>query len=359
MTNTIPSIYQAETALHEPFVAVSMGVLVPPSSDGGADGGTKCPLDLIEGHLTDNSPHFQAGRGFEQGYCAGHLVKGWGFREGFALPDDGFAQVLTMQPFRNGGYEASLRPLNLPRIGRAIEFGGCRGKREEKEQSHKDIVRTGARAKKKVRHLVKNMAATHLVTLTRRESDPETFWTPEDWAKAWDKFRRSIERVIGDFPYVAILEQHKKGNFHLHVAWCGRVNLNIVRPVWWACNGGRGAGNVDVKHIKVRAGLERSSRIASYISKYVTKMFNDHGRFNKKRYWASKQTMEDVRRYVLRAASLVDAISEIKDLFGVDFSKFSAFRNGKLEMDHLFMFPDGTGLWFNFLPELHGSDPPF
>ena len=52
-----------------------------------------------------------------------------------------------------------------------------------------------------------------------------------------------------EFPYVAILEKHEKGNYHLHVAWCGRVNVGIVRKMWLAAlGGGKGCGNIDAKN---------------------------------------------------------------------------------------------------------------
>lgn len=139
----------------------------------------------------------------------------------------------------------------------------------------------------------------HGRALWEKEHGP--MWSSEDWSKAWDKLRQNLERVLGDVPYVAVLERHRKGNYHLHLAWVGRVNLNVMRPLWWAICGGRGAGNVDAQYIKVRQGGDRAHRIASYISKYVGKHFTDNPRFNKKRYRASRQSLEEVRRYVLRA----------------------------------------------------------
>jgi len=289
------------------------------------------------------------------------LLKNWSFPVEWNGPGvDGFAHVLRIQEFNAGGYEATIRPLNLKRIGAAMEFGGHRGKREAPEEANADsVARAAVRAKRKVRHLVKNMGATHLGTFTRRESDPAAFWTADDWGRAWDRFRRGVERVIGKFPYVAILERHKKGNFHLHVAWCGRINLNVVRPLWLACCGGKGQGNVDAQYIKVRAGLERASRVASYISKYVSKMFEETGRFNKKRYWASKQSMAEVRRFVLRSDSLESALKETRQLLGIDWGLFSQVKHGRVVLDHFFAFPDGGGVWFNYIPELHAVGPPF
>lgn len=318
--------------------------------------GREAPLDLIEEHLTDSL----YGAGFRVGEHSGRLLHGWNFpADWVGPPSDGDSFVLKVQPFAQGGYEATVRAVNLPRIGQAMEGLRPVGKREAPEElSVESIMKASARAKRRVRHLCRNMMATHLLTLTRRESEESEFWTPEQWADAWDRLRRLLVRVIGQFPYVAILERHKKGNYHLHVAWVGKINVQLVRKMWLSIVGA-GAGNIDAKHIRVAPGHDRSSRIARYISKYVSKSFEDNPRFNKKRYWASKQSLEEARRYVLRALTLEDAMEEIKRLLGLDYGKFFVLSDGGAKMQNLFMFPNGAGAWLSYLPGVHDPDPPF
>lgn len=319
--------------------------------------GREAPLDLIEEHLTDSFIH----AGFRKGEHSGNLLEGWNFpSEWVGPPPDENSFVLKIQPFAQGGYEATVRSVNLPRIGQAMEGLRPVGKREAPEElSVESIMKASARAKRRVRHLCRNMMATHLLTLTRRESEASEFWTPEDWATAWDRLRRLLVRVLGQFPYVAILEQHKKGNYHLHVAWVGKINVQLVRKMWLAIVGA-GGGNIDAKYIKVAPGHDRSSRIARYISKYVSKSFEDNPRFNKKRYWSSKQSLEDARRYVLRALTLDGAMQEIKVLLGLDYGKFLVLSHGQPpKLQNMFMFPDGSGAWINYLPDIHDSGPPF
>lgn len=313
-------------------------------------------LDLIEEHLTDSLFH----AGFRRGEHSGKLLDGWNFPSDWAgPPPDENSFVLKIQPFALGGYEATVRSVNLPRIGEAMEALRPVGKREAPEElSVESIMKASARAKRRVRHLCRNMMATHLLTLTRRESEASEFWTPEQWAEAWDRLRRLLVRVLGQFPYVAILEQHKKGNYHLHVAWVGKINVQLVRKMWLSIVGA-GGGNIDAKQIKVPPGHDRSSRIARYISKYVSKSFEDNPRFNKKRYWASKQSLEEARRYVLRALTLDDAMQEIKRLLGLDYGKFLVLSRGECKLQNMFMFPDGSGAWINYLPDIHDSGPPF
>lgn len=309
------------------------------------------PLILIEEHLTDNFLESLYQPAFSQGY----LVENWMVESGYTAPPDGEkTPVLKVQKFEAGGYEATVRMLDLAKIGRAMNRAHRRGKREEPGERDPDSVRkAGARAKRRVRHLVKNMGATNLVTLTRRESSEDVeagrSWTAEQWASAWDRLRRCLVRVIGEFPYVAVLEQHAKGNFHLHVAWVGKVNLNIMRPLWWAIAGGRGQGNVHSQYIKVSRGCARSAVIARYISKYVTKHFEEEGRFNKKRYWASRQDMPAIKRYILNCPDAIEALKERYELMDINLT----------DRHNFFLFPDGSGWWWNFIPDIHASPPPF
>ncbi len=353
---------------------------------GGAAGasarGRVAPLDLIEEHLTDNSTETL----YRKGVQGGVLVKNWFFPDDWNGANGGQNFVLKVQPFAKGGYEATVRAVDLEKIGNAMLNGGKRGKRDAPDVvSIENQMKAAARSKRKMRHLVKNMQADHLVTFTKSEGPGTDKWGdrewaawecggrevwekehgafmgPDEWAKVWDKFRRLLTRFLGDFPYVAILEEHKKWNYNLHVAWCGRVNVGLVRKMWLAAlGGGRGCGNIDAKKIKVPAGGDRASRIARYISKYVAKDFEEGPRYNKKRYWASRQTIEEARRYVLSADTLDGAIEIARRMLGLDFSKFVRLdRAGNMRQENMFPFPDGSGFWLSYIPELHASDPPF
>lgn len=317
--------------------------------------GREAPLDLIEEHLTDTSPT----SAYRQGLQGGRLLNNWFVPEewnGVAPVMDGQNYVLKVQSFDNGGYEATVRAVDLEKIGRAMEPERLFGKREKPEEVSQDnLISAAKRAKRRVRHLVRNMMATNLVTFTKRELKGAVYWTEEQWQAAWDKVRRMLERVIGKFPYVAILEEHEKGNFHLHVAWVGKANVNLLRRVWLSVLGGKGKGNIDAQWIKVPHGHDRSSRVAGYMTKYITKSFLDSPRFNKKRYWASKQTLSEARRYVLRAMALDGAMDEVKRMLGLDISKFMVLERGEIRLRNWFPFPGGEGVWINYLPDIHGE----
>ena len=352
-----PTKYPVQT--HESGLGVDSDALAAYScaQELGAPG-REAPLDLIEEHLTydSNESHYR------QGSHGGYLLKNWFFPEQWNGADVSGNYVLKVQSFAKGGYEASVRSIDLQRIGEAMVNGRRLGKRDAPEVvSVENQQKAASRAKRKMRHLVKNMMADHLVTFTKREAEGSHFWDAEQWAKAWDRFRRLLTRYLGEFPYVAILEKHEKGNYHLHVAWCGRVNVGLVRKMWLAAlGGGKGCGNIDAKHIKVPAGGDRASRIARYISKYVAKHFEDEPRYNKKRYWASRQTLEEARRYVLTADTLDGAVDQMRKMLGIDFSKYTRMcpKRG-LVTENMFAFPDGSGFWLAYVPEMHSSDPPF
>jgi len=329
-----------------------------PGESAGARTGGAAALDLIEAHLT-YAPPFPAG--YRPIECDGRLINGWKVPEDWiSPPDDGQSFLLKIQPFTQGGYEAVVRQVDMHKIGRAIlGENRPRGKRVAPDEPSMDsVAKSASRAKKKVRHLCRNMMATHLLTLTRRELEGSEYWTESQWADAWDRLRRLLVRVIGPFPYVAILESHQKGNFHLHVAWVGKINVSLVRKMWLSIVGVSG-GNIDAKFIRVPHGHDRSNRIAGYISKYVSKSFEQNPRFNKKRYWSSKQSMEECRRYVLRALTLDDAMGEVKRLLGLDYGKFLVWKNNEAKTQNLFMFPDGGGAWINYIPGVHDPDLPF
>lgn len=364
------------------------GESCPPDGSGATPAGREAPLVWIKEHLTCETPlpaeyHHPVG-------VSGDLLKSWLFPDsGFELGGNelGGNFVKKIQAFEAGGFELTCRSLDLEKIGAAMQGRRRYGKREAPEYIDRDnIMKAAVRAKRRVRLLTKNMGASHLVTFTKQEgpntqswkvadwdnwrnggreaweNDHGSFWSPEDWGKAWDRMRRMLVKVKGEFPYVAVLEHHKKGNYHLHVAWVEspgqKVNLNLVRGCWWAVLGGRGLGNVDAKYIKVRAGLDRADRVAKYISKYTTKHYEQDGRFNKKRYWASRQAVQPARRVVMNARTVDEALNQVLADHGLRVADYMKMGKRGLELDGLFLFPDSSGFWLTYIPDKHGGEPP-
>jgi len=109
-------------------------------------------------------------------------------------------------------------------------------------------------------------------------------------------------------------------------------------------------GNVDVRYIR-QQGHHGTARIARYVSKYISKGFDDIERFNKKRYWVSDRDLPEAQRLWLRARSIGEAIKEVVD------RSYGAIKFGP-NGGGFFIFPDQSGFWFAVHPG-QGSPPPF
>lgn len=318
-------------------------------------GARSAALDLKEEHLTFSEcipPYIPASRGLDaplEGWEK-PSAPGW-------IPHEEGNMVAKVQRFKAGGFEITCKKLNLPDLARMMDGRRKLGKREAPEESNPEMVRKASlRAKRKVRYSIKNIGADRLFTLTRRESDPSLFWDEAKWAWAWDRFVRLARKAGIELAYVAVLERHKKGNLHLHVAITGWINIKLARGIWWAVCGGRGEGNVDVQFKKFPgcSRLSASARIARYISKYVTKTFTESEchRFNKKRYWASRHDLPQARRIILNGMSMGEAFQELCGVFGLDPLVVSRDRHA------FFLFFDHGGFWYSY-DEHHGTPPPF
>ena len=115
---------------------------------------------------------------------------------------------------------------------------------------------------------------------------------------------------------------------------------------------------MDAKFIKVRAGLDRADRVAKYISKYTTKHYEQDGRFNKKRYWASRQAVPDARRVVMNSRTVSEALDEVMKAHGLNMADYMKIGERGLVFDGLFVFPDNSGFWMTYIPDKHGGTPP-
>ena len=108
-----------------------------------------------------------------------------------------------------------------------------------------------------------------------------------------------------------------------------------------------------MQFIKVRAGLERADRVAKYISKYVTKNFVNDNRFNKKRYWASRQSLPKKHYYVLNASSCSSAFSGFMESRGLCLEDYLVNTKYGTKVQDLFFFPNDQGFWISYVPGKH------
>jgi len=317
----------------------SGGGLPAPSAAQPHYSGCPAPLDLINEHLTEwgQIPAIP---------IDGH--PGWFEKIGGSIQLKPQHFVVKIQRFKAGGFEATVVPVDFReldaaaarRFQEAIEAQAYGPKKREKPEEMDENAKISSinRSKRAVRHRIKSMGCDRLLTLTRREVEEFGYWTVEEWAAGWDRFIRACKRLDSAFEYVAVLERHKKGNFHLHAASRGRLNIKVIRGIWWACCGGRGSGNIDIQYRKNMTDHARRSGIAKYVSKYITKQA-DMVEFNKKRYWSSRHKLPDVERYVLDSDHTIEALIELAEMIGLDYIGI---------LQTAFRFKDDKGAWFSY-----------
>jgi len=310
--------------------------------------GALAPLDLIKGHLTEQ-PYQPVDRGFPEN------PQGWFKPASGHDPHKEYHYVAKIQRFESGGYEATITRQDLAAIAALTDAPRAGGKREQGEQNENDVISSIMRSKRRVRHLIKSMGCDRLLTLTRRENDPDSFWSTDDWKKAWDRFNRGCKRMGVTLAYVAVLEKHKKGNYHLHAAIVGHISVKHIRKLWYIClggtgqeKGGRTPGNVDIKMRQDLSVHQRRAGLAKYVSKYITKQA-DQTEFNKKRYWPSKHKLPDTLRYILTADDALSSLAEIAGIWSLDVAEL--FKQA-------FHFPNGLGFWFSYDDSI-AADVPF
>ncbi len=223
--------------------------------------------------------------------------------------------------------------------------------RMETDSAQNSQISSIERSKRKVRHRIKSIGADRLLTLTAKESDPDKFMTVQDWAKKWEYFRKLCKQYGIDFEYVAVLETHKKGNYHLHAAINKKIRVDIARKLWHRVLGYRGAakagknspGNVDISYRQDMKKDRRLAGVAKYVSKYISKQI-DSVEFNKKRYWSSKHSLPESVRIVLVSESPKSAVSELSARFGLDCG---------LVHDAVYIFASGDGAWLNLTDDMY------
>ena len=234
------------------------------------------------------------------------------------------------------------------------------------DRTDTDRARAAMRAKSECRKSVRQIGATHLLTFTTREEKN----TREDLFKKLENFSRRYQRAVGKvFDYVVVPERHPSNpdHWHLHLAIRGWHHVNIVRAIWWSVCGGRGQGNVHIndggRRIRALPVEQRSMKIASYLSKYMMKAFDDLGLADKKRWCHSKFAPALVSRFALRAVpegSNWDGIAdEILSRLGIDMRE-ELWRLARQDRSsNFFLFADDGGFWMQLPSGWSQPPPPF
>lgn len=173
----------------------------------------------------------------------------------------------------------------LAQIRRIEERSNNRSEEELAERERINLERAAKRAKTRVRRLCKVIGANTIATLTYRENV-----TDLDLCKKHTReFIRRLRRVLPDFRGVAGFEEQKRGAWHVHIA-CERIpatlerngvkyrSFNLIRSIWRSVTK-ESEGNIDISAGK-RNQTRSAAKIAAYISKYITKAFEDGEKYS-------------------------------------------------------------------------------
>lgn len=193
---------------------------------------------------------------------------------------------LTLHRLGNGHAEASVRRMTWwtelgPASPDEVALWDHNRELDAEERREANRQRAARRATTKVRQLVKVAGMDSLLTLTYRALQPDL-----QLCKAHMKeFVRRMRRLIPGWQYVAAFEQQARGSWHVHMAvhklpaslpasnGIKVKSYNIVRAVW---RGVVGQDNGNIDESRRKAFSRRSSaKLASYLSKYMLKAFND------------------------------------------------------------------------------------
>lgn len=277
-----------------------------------------------------------------------------------------------VQPFSAGGYEVTAKLVDVEKVAKSVEagmYGFVRGTRTESisQDREADIIKATQRAKRQVRLTCKEMGANRLLTLTTRQTMPL-----DSLLAIWQTFVPMVERALGGkFFYLAVPEPHPSNpaHLHLHVAVNVFLPVHTLRRCWHAAvathiagvrgntsaimRGKHAPGNVDLQYIRAKGQGEVRSKVAKYISKYITK--DCLQRFNRKRYWASKgSSLLECRQIWLKARNNGDVIDELREL-GLISDVIKPQKTG-----NLFFAPSRELVWYNHVTgEPDNSPPPF
>lgn len=184
----------------------------------------------------------------------------------------------------------------------------------------KNRARAARRAKTQVRQRCKMIQADAMLTLSYREN-MQDFERLEVDVKVFVKRLREL----GAFEYVLCVERQQRGALHVHMAcqsfpaWMKNADgvkvksYNLIRSIWRRVVG-QDNGNIDL----TRPRRNGSHRIASYISKYISKALED-AVFNAKSYWASRGTPKPKKTRLWFSAE--DSTWDIVALVASDFIK--------------------------------------
>lgn len=284
-------------------------------------------------------------------------------------PDDPFAGRLWLRRFADGQIEVMYRAGDAPRETEKLrswlqtagqDIGAITFPKRPGWSGHVDAetgevlpedntARMMRRAKQQLRWSLKAIGADHLLTLTYRANQT-------DYATARQhltKFLRLCREEWPNWKHAGAPERQVRGAWHWHIGVKGWQNYDKLRGFWWRAQGYRvrfdaegkphlpdgteTPGNVQGVSGNVRGRRARvwsSDRMASYLSKYLSKCFGDES-IAGKTYSVSRGLKWSCEPYAVRALTFE----------GVATSVLGVCAAAGVPLPYVWTAPTRTVLW--------------
>lgn len=182
-------------------------------------------------------------------------------------------------------------------------------RRRNHEPEPEDILKSVNRSKRMVKDLIRCGNMDQMLTLTYRNLVLDRKEVYNHLKKFFDYLRRGFSIKINgrfkkispvSFCYVATLEKHKSGGYHVHMAIKGKFNYTYVRWAWQKAVGGNGDELLSNslgyckftkwqnRYTKTSGDSWNARKLASYLSKYMVEDFLKNYVKGQKRYFRSE-----------------------------------------------------------------------
>lgn len=259
---------------------------------------------------------------------------GHGQVEATALPRYGWSEVSATDEALSA---AAMSQTNVWDMAAGEWVANKLSEAELLERAAMNRDRSARRARTKVRRLVKSKNLDTMITLTYRENMLDR----AKMARDFDVFIKRIRRIIPTFEYVCVFEMQKRGAWHAHIA-VQRVqshylhkgtlvkSYDMIRAVWRAVVG---EGNIDVSR-SLRKQQRNVGKLAGYLSKYLSKTFEDGGEGDS--YRASGRALPKPVVFRSLTTTADDAGTELLQLLNAFFGG-SGFHSAYLDCGGYYM----------------------
>lgn len=184
--------------------------------------------------------------------------------------------------------------------------------KEIKEREVENLDRATRRARKGIRNHILNNTHTHFVTLTY---DLKKYPTNEKRFNRMETVLKELRRKYGNFHYCLVPEFHEKGDSAGLIHWHGAMDLtgfDLTRATNFHTGKelvdkqGRKLFNLDYwdsTGLSTLSEIDNTRKVASYVTKYITKNIESVVGKGRKKYWSSRGE-KPVKRYLSEQEAL-------------------------------------------------------